>query len=476
MRTIIWNRQADVLPVGITVESLMFKCEKSSVLGKGILLILLVVASAGCKPKTVQASQVGDDDSDSQPSRAPTFAERIRITAPEYKTPRDGRSECFGRIMFDVAAPVEWPTYYRVGYSSALFNRSFDETVADPSDNMLYGDTRIAVLSEFDGKARSKVFDELPAAKIEYFQQHIKDSQSYLERLRAESKGSQASTLEIEREERSIGRWQNMIKDYQTNFEKFDIGLADSQGYWTSKSSSVSKSEKYSVLRAYLSRGRHIYIFESTREMKGISDKDAHKRDFLSLLSKFRARAAGEIPGDRGVCIPFGFIADAGTTAIEFKQSFRYPEAPGVLYTLNTGTVGPRNMKVTPLMAATEAMISPSQSDVGDAIKYTLGQRIAPRVVRIGGLPASQGGVVIKATPVKGRAYEVYSVFTGYGGWLGTNVLPYVLLNMHTMNREVATSLPAPPPFSSSRDRMERILSSMRWRPTDPVMPEFIEK
>jgi hypothetical protein len=98
-------------------------------------------------------------------------------------------------------------------------------------------------------------------------------------------------------------------------------------------------------------------------------------------------------------------------------------------------------------------------------------------MVKMGGLSASQGGVHLKLDQPGGKGYEIYSVFTGYGGWLGTTVLPYVLLNMRTMNKELAPELKEiPPPFAVSQSRMDLMVKSMRWRPTMPPMPELTQK
>jgi hypothetical protein len=68
-------------------------------------------------------------------------------------------------------------------------------------------------------------------------------------------------------------------------------------------------------------------------------------------------------------------------------------------------------------------------------------------------------------------------VFTGYSGWLGTAVLPYILVEMRTVTKAQAPELKQnPPPFKQSMERLELMLKSMRWRPTNPSMSEFANK
>lgn len=437
-----------------------------------IFLLLL-----GRVSNTLQAAELPDGTSKAVPSRAPTSDDLLKITAPDYQKSGDVSSECFGRMMFDINGVDEWPTYYRHMYPAGIFARSFSDNVGDPYDSMRFGDTLIAVIASTKNRSKEKVFGATPFGRIVALQKNIEDKRSYIARLKKARKITDADKAEIEDQLQDIQRFEKLIADYGKKFERVNIGLPNSEAYWTSEDSSVDNSDPRSVLRAYLTRGDYIFVFESNVQMKTPADKESHKKKFSSMLSNFRTRAANEIPAERGVCIPYGFIADDGETPIAFKQSIRFSDAPGVLYTLSTGTVDPRNIKATPLLAMAEAAISPPQPEKpGEAVPKVI-QRIGPRTVKMGGLSASQGGVHLKLDQPGGKGYEIYSVFTGYGGWLGTTVLPYILVNMRTMNKELAPELKEiPPPFAASRNRMDLIIKSMRWRPTTPPMPELIRR
>lgn len=378
-------------------------------------------------------------------------------------------------MVFEIGGDIEWPTFYNNMAPQRVFNRLFSENIADPYDNMRFGDALVAVIVPEDARNKEKLFGQLPGAMIEALSSSIQKSRGYIARIKKEEPNSESSLRHIASEERSILRWQNSIEDFKNNYERFDSKLPNSDGYWKSEISAADKSKKYSILTTYLTRGDRVFVFESKIEMKNSSDKETHKKNFSSMLARFRTRAPNEIPADRGICIPFGFIADDGTTPTQFKQSFRYPDAPGVLYTIDVGTVTPRNIKVTPLLAAAEAMIKPPVPEKEGEPMPKVTQRIGPRSVKMGGLTAMQGGVVLSAPQQSGKAYDIYSVFTGYDGWLGTTVLPHVLVNMRTVNKEVATELKVdPPPFAASKERMDALVRSMRWRPTQPPMPEFL--
>ena len=323
---------------------------------------------------------------------------------------------------------------------------------------------------------KEELFDVTPAALEAHLQESIRETQAYIAEQKRNNKNAMAAQKEIREAEDTIRMWEKTIREDREKFEPFAPGVPASQGYWTSTTYANDDTNPYSVLRAYLTRGEYVYVFESTVKMTTAADKEAHKRDFTALLKKFRTRAPSEIPTEPGVCFPFGFIPDDGRTVVEFKQSLRYPDAPGVLYTIETGTVHPRRIKVTPLLAAAHASINPPPATEENEVRPVVTKRIGPHSVKMGGLSALQGGVVLQAGAGTEK-YDIYSVFSGYSGWLGTAVLPYILVEMHTANRERATELKQnPPPFAQSKDRLDILLSSMRWRPTNPPMSEFERK
>lgn len=455
----------------------MSRTESLSPQGRIFPCLAIVLLLLGRVSNTLQAAELSDDASKVAPSRAPTSDDLLKIMAPGYQKPIGVSSECFGRMMFEVNGVDEWPTYYRHMYPTGIFARSFSDNVGDPYDSMRFGDTLIAVIASKKMRSKEKVFEATPYGRIAALQNNIEEKRSYIARLKKPGKISDADKAEIEGQLKDIQRFETIIAEYGTKFERFNTGLPNSEAYWTSEDSSVDNSDLRSILRAYLTRGDHIFVFESNVKMKNPADKESHKKKFSSMLSNFRPRAANEIPTERGVCIPFGFIADDGETPIAFKQSIRFSDAPGVLYTLSTGTVDPRNIKATPLLAMAEAAISPPPPDKPGEPMPKVIQRIGPRMVKMGGLSASQGGVHLKFNQPGGKGYEIYSVFTGYGGWLGTTVLPFILVNMRTMNLNLAPELKElPPPFAVSKSRMDLMVKSMRWRPTTPPMPELTRR
>jgi hypothetical protein len=319
---------------------------------------LAVGLLAGCEPSSVQAVPAQVDGEDAVPSRPPTSKEMHEATAPDYKSPPGMKQECFGRLVFDVVQPVEWPTFYK-GYTASLFNRSFSKNVWDPADEMRIGNTLVAVIGSIGGSLKERVLDSTPAALEAHLKTRIKEKRAYIAVLRTKGMNTDAALRDIREEEETIRGLEETIKKDEKNFEPFNPGLPNSQGYWTSRIEANDEAERYSVLRAYLTRGDFIYVFESAVKMFKLADKEAHKKDFTGVLAKFRTRAPNEIPTELGVCVPYGFIPDDGKTVTELKQSLRFPDAPGVLYSIETGNVHPRRIKLTPLLAAANASIPP---------------------------------------------------------------------------------------------------------------------
>ncbi|WP_305825746.1 T6SS immunity protein Tli4 family protein [Massilia brevitalea] len=441
-----------------------------------ILFGLCAAFVSGCSPKSEKNKPMQVDGEEAIPSRLPTADEMYKITAPEYKLLMDAKSECLGRLIFTVNHVVEWPVYFNKENPDGVFNRSFEPQVAAAGDVMRFGTTYIAVIGSIKGIEKERVFRSTPASLEAFLQKSINESREYIERQRKDVKNPEVARKKISEAEEWIQGWEKTIKEDREKFEPFDPGLSDSEGYWTSETEGGDETNRYSILRVYLKRGEYIYIFESVVKMNTLSDKDKHKSDFSQMLANFRTRAANEIPSEPGVCFPFGFIPDDGRTVVEFKQSLRFHDAPAVLYTIETGTVHPRRLKTTVFMAAATSSMNPPPASETSDVRAVVMERIGPHSTQMGGVKAMQGGVVMKAE-AKGIKYDVYDVYSGYSGWLGTAVLPYMLVEMQTVNMQQATELKHyPPPYEQSKERLDVMLKSMRWRPTNPPMSEFVKK
>ena len=429
----------------------------------GALALLAVYGSSSAIARTAE-----------EVTAKPNAKDLLQSTGGGYQTPHGIKRECLGRLVFDVGGEIQWPTIFK-GYGDLeIFARAFSENVAHPNDKMQIGETRVAVLGPLNAEQVTELYLSIPEHRIAYEKQRLKEElvqSSALPELPKDARERHSVYLS----KRKITRLKESIEELKNSYEVFDSGIADSQGYHTTNVHDSGVESKYSVYRTYLRRGSYVYIFESERRVVEEGGKPFHREDFIKLLKSFRLRRNNEIPNDLGFCIPFGFIADNGTTASDIKQSLRWPDAPGVLYTIETGNVKENQLKSPTFNAAIKAGLGLFGTQAEENIKPHVSKRIGPRLYKIGGLTAQQGGIVFNVKKADAAPYQTYSVVTGYSGWLGTDVLPYILVEMNSHTIERAPELKQnPPTFEKSFSRLETLLKSMYLRPTQPLMPELL--
>lgn len=464
-------------------------------------LPLALLLATGCGQSQGQVTANNSSVETDEPSRRPSAKEMLEATAPDYVSPAGIKQECLGRLVFDLAGPIEWPTFYNA--DEPIFNHTFSKHVFDRGDEMKFGDTHIAVIGPSNPALVKDVLHLTPFIYIEELKGKIKEARARVDRLNKTKLTTQLDSYDtryLKNIDKWIQQWEETIKEDSEKYVAFDTGLPNSEAYWTKTANSFGEKKYNSIFRAYLMRDKFIYVFETRREIDMDAELEAreqekHKQDFLKLLKNFRVRQPNEIPTELGVCIPHGFIPDDGTTFSEFKQSLRWPDAHGVLYTIETGNVESHRMKVPAMLAAIRAGLGTFGSEEEKKINALVKERIGPRPYKIGGFTGEQGGFVLNihrthreesqpftktiSIPLKKKdheKYEVYSVFTGYSGWLGTAVLPYILVELNTLHKHQAAELKQnPPPFKQSKPRLELLLKSMRLRPTNPLMPELVD-
>ena len=194
---------------------------------------------------------------------------------------------------------------------------------------------------------------------------------------------------------------------------------------------------------------------------------------FVKAVRNFRYRKLYEIPKERGICVPYGFWPDDGTTIYHTNATLRWADRQNVLYHFDTGTVTRLGSELTWLKAGAVAGMGLGSIFQAEATKRVK-QRIGPRPALIGGLRGEQGGAVLNVADDDKPPVLNYVMYTGYGGYGGSQVLPFVIVEMKSYTKEQEPELKDnPPPFDESVQRLERFLKSVRLRPTDVPMPEL---
>lgn len=439
----------------------MIKIIDRRFVGSALVLIFLL----GCGRSHGQASS--QRNSSENVKSKPDATALVAITAPAYKIPAAGLQECLGRVVFEVGAGVQWPTFYN---GDNDFSRTFSPHVFDSADLMNFGRVKIAVFEASDQETINQVKDELPEFSIRRIEGYIREARQFLDEMKSGKRTSVNPDWAISRKNSAIEGWNREISDLKTQYFEFDPQVPGGEGYGKTISLGGSREDNYSELRAFIVRGKYISMFESVRPL-ALMTKENHAQEFVRFLKNFRHRAEYEIPTEIGVCIPYGFIRDDGRTLVDIKQSFRMPDAPGVLYTIHTGSN--EILRRSPAREATSfASVGKMGTEEDVRVAPFITERIDPRPYKIGGMTGLQGGVAARIVEAGAPPYETYQIFTGYSGWPAVESLPFILVELNTTTMFMAKELKQnPPPFKQSWGRLEKLLRSMRLRPTSPTMP-----
>lgn len=433
------------------------------------LTLVLAIALMGCGRSQGEegATASGAPDRASAP---PSKERLLSILAPAYRSAPTARQECLGRLMLDLQRPVQWSTSF--DNFGGVFNGGFSENVFDRADTIRVGDAKVAVFGPVDSGTLSQILDTTPRARAQALQDDFIETKLYIAKIMEKASRSEKDKENLVWAQELKKRREKSIEDREARYKPLDTGLPNTEAYWTTKTIDGISSD--SVYLAYMVRGDYVFVIESAVQLSPTLDRATHKRQFLKLLSDFRPRKPYDIPTEPGICIPYGFIRDDGSTFTDIKQSIRWPDAPGVIYTIHTGYVDRRHMKSTTLLALGNASVGLMGSPAEQTLKQFVTQRIGPRSVKMGGVTGQQGGIAARITMPDEAPYETYSVFSGYSGWLGIAALPYMLVEMRTFTMLQAPELTSnPPPFKQSMERLDYLLTSLRLRPTTPEMPEI---
>lgn len=405
-------------------------------------------------------------DVPSTTGNGPTIEDIREVSFAAYKPPAGQRQECLGRLVFNVADNLQWgitkPQFAGLFYG-------FDQGVhAGGEYAVLHNGIGVTVLgsipaSELDHSIRIREAEKGNA--LRQVKNELETQNDVVISLRENSNKEDPVGVNAAIEDLLIEIKANeeLIQAINESWHPYDLGLPDSRGY-------IAGSTFY----AYLWRDQKLYEFSYGQAVDG-PDMAVRKPIFDKLVKEFRVRKLYEIPTERGICLPYGFVPDDGTWTYDIHISIRYADQPGVIYAFGTSTVGELGSETTMLHATARASTG-LLSSVAEASEFRkqLSERIGPRNVKMGPYTAQQGGVALTVAVPGKKAKETYSVYTGYGGWGATQVFPTITVDMRSFTREEIPALKQdPPPFSESKKRLDDLLKGLRMRPTVPLMPEF---
>nr|WP_320134077.1 T6SS immunity protein Tli4 family protein [uncultured Holophaga sp.] len=423
-----------------------------------LLAALLCLGMLGCSRGCAQQPPTK--------TKGPDLQDLRKAAAPGSPLPPGARQECLGRMIFAVPRGMEWGIAYDTGESFQDRHDyiGFPGDISGDGDCSAVGNITIRV----EGPAPRKMLDE--QIRLHEIQKRLT-----IENLMrdAESRKETIKTLKENPNKEDPTGIAKAIKDFQADIIRDEAGVQDVQASWRTYQLGLPDSAAYMAgdgLFAYLWRDGKLHCFMDSQG-EGDPPVEVRKPRFDAFVRNYRTRRLYEIPKERGICLPYGFVPDDGSTPYTIRISFRFEDALGVIYSLGTATVGELGSEPTWFHATSSAA-----AGMGGELEGYKVQRIGPRGARIGALTAQQGGCVVQQHPEGQAPFETYILYTGYGGWGHSQVLPTVSLDLrcYVAGEEGSTALTEnPPPFSVTYSRYDALLKSLHLRPTTPLMPEL---
>lgn len=395
-----------------------------------------------------------------------------------YTPKATSKQECLGRLTFNVEGAFKWAL-------SAPTRSDFKGQVPVLSWELRSGNEKL----EYDEYIYALIFPGATQAQLDEDYQNTVDEQIYakqelakdielreeiLQDLINEDPAKRNRNISQEVHDRHIVERKQEIAEKKAELATFgsathpmDFGMPDRKGYAQGR-----------YLQGYLLSQGVYYRF-----VMGANSND-HRTDaereawFSDFMKRFQPRKLHEVPKERGVCFPYGFIPDDGTKPFHTAAGIRFDDRPNVLYVINTQVVGERPVTNTLFEATSRASVGLMPGFANEEVAKIIKKRVGPHRAYIGELASEQGGAAVRLTEAK-RQFDNYSVYTGYMGWMGSQVLPFIAVDMRSFTRaqttrsEIERLKTDPPPFEESKARLDALLKSVRLRSTTPTMPEL---
>jgi hypothetical protein len=470
---------------------------------RSLTLVVATIFLVGCQRSAAQAGTEAEWRAERQ---APSAERLWQAANPEQKPNAGSSRECLNRQVFNVNSKAEWGvTHY--GEFDASFGAFGVEReikrnplvegatvrgrVANDEQSAVFVDgIQISVLGpnfHYSLLAKNprtpdkelmregaRQFDESKELATQALNREIRRYRESV--LRAKEAGDKDWSA---RHEQAILDAKEQLSRVNRLYGPIDFGDTSIVAYARGTAMGLDRGkppEPEQSYEALVNRDSKVYYFKYEARDEQAKDPDASRKKFIDLVRAFRPRKLFEIPTERGICFPYGFIADDGTRKAKMVVALRDADVPSVLYTMSAGWVDPeRGSEATHLIAATRAGIGLSGGPEDDEVKRRLTQRVSSSGAKMGLLSASRGGAVLNLADAGKEPMWSYNVYTGYGGYANSQVLPYFIVDMRSFTKKHVPSLAKnPPPFEASFERLEKLLASVRLRPTDPLMPELL--
>ncbi len=486
-----------------------------------LTVLLALGLLTGCERTAAQ----DEADAKRRADRQAPSAQRLWEGAnPDYKQPSTSPRECLNRQVFDVRSDMEWGVIHSGGFDGAYagFTRPVSErekrereedTAARSNGRSIERVQGRVSTQDITNDAPSQVFIDGVNIKVfgpsfwpnlvakapkntdKVLMQELRDTlvkrkSVALAQLKYETNKYNESYQDALKDgnKEAIKIWKEFINENKflaNEVEKLygvlNLDLLDSFAYTREVADTLDRyrnSGKEQTYEAILNRNNQVFYFNYRATGDDAKDPVASRKKFVDIVRAFRPRKLFDIPNERGICFPYGFIADDGTRKANMEVTLRFTDVPSVLYSVSAGWVDPeRGSEATQFTALSRLSVGLMGALSDAEIKQKLVKRIGDKGAMLGLLEANRGGIVLNLAKQGDEPMWSYNLFTGYGGYANSQVLPYFIVDMRSFTKLHVPGLAQnPPPFEESLTRLERMLVSTRLRPTEPLMPELLKQ
>ncbi|MGE8392633.1 hypothetical protein HFV04_026960 [Pseudomonas sp. BIGb0427] len=415
------------------------------------------------------------------------------VAPADYQTPPGWRTECMGRVQFDVPKDIAWHT--SSGYWQYYNFELPDPTITPGEQQIAYGDgltpkQRYLVDIEVSPLTTRELFEQIRYSQtlnVEPAQQRvvkaeIKALDAVISATRSDDSGYRAlldQSIELDEKLERIGYvhsqlilLDDLIRQFTAEGRSVAKAQAERDAFFKEQAqwpTDVEFEHERSIelglpdafanwyegkLVAYLWRNQRIYRFNfhsgatTATASAALALLEPRAR---AVLAAFRTRKQYETPQENGFCVPYGFIADDGAPRHAITLGFTPADNPKLLHRLSMSNDDEKAVDMVPMLL--DRLIAnpfPLQISV---------DKFGPSSVRIGAAKGRFGGArfrVYEPDSLKPAATETFRLVAGA---LGSGYQPTVVLGVTDEHSE------PPLQFEPSRDDFLRTLQSVRALP-----------
>lgn len=396
----------------------------------------------------------------------------ILVAHLQHKTPVDHKTECVGRHLIDLPGAAEWATHESrfegdayeyiasslVGKSQERFQLIYDTgTVAVALNQPV---TTLDKLREGD-RYGIQQYNESMNDKVEVERQRrmAQEREEYQKTLPSLPQSS-TETEQIIAQEKAEAALKAEQEEFYTSSE-IDLNIPDS----------YFRHSPHRIWRYRWIDGR---IYSFWFQLKKDETVEAAKLRMKNLAGRIRPRRLYDIPEESGLCFPYGFIADDGKTAYDFKNSFHLNSIPGVIHTLRMGKNGIETLD-TKIKLLNQKQQPWGAFDHDDTPQQLQRIELTPNFI---GPYASNYAGFSEHPEIDDKLskHENYHIVSGIAGLYESDSVPFVYYQMNgyvrradplAMENNSRRFVAPAPPHKQSLMVMNAILKSWRLRTPD---------